>query len=255
MLRQLLEHRDLVVSLVRRQFFLRYRQSFAGPAWAIVPPLATMLMATLVFHRIAGVESGDTPYMLFTLAALTPWTLFASSITVGVPSIVSASQMITRVPFPRSALPVSMMGTAVIDVIISGVVFVVFLYATGSYLPMTALWFPLFVAIELLFATGVVLLLSALNVFARDVKQAVPLTLQLWLFLTPVMYPLPKDYEIWYLLNPMTGIIESFRRALLPPGPGPVLHLLLPALLGTATFLVLGSWYFSATQHRFADVI
>lgn len=255
MLRQLFGHRDLIVSLVKKQFFVRYRQSFVGVAWAIVPPLATMVMATLVFHRIAGVDSGDTPYMLFALAALAPWTLFASSISLGVPSVVGASQMITRIPFPRSVLPISMMGTALVDLSISCTVFVVFLYATGSYLPMTALWFPLFVILELLFATGVVLLLSALNVFARDVKQAVPLMIQLWLFLTPVLYPLPKEFETLYLLNPMTGIIESFRNALLPPGQGPDLGLLLPSLVGTAAFLLLGWWYFSSTQNRFADVI
>lgn len=249
--------RSLVSALIRRQYHLRYRQSVAGLAWALVPPLATLGAATLVFHRVAGLDTGETPYAIVTLAALAPWTFFANSLTFGIPSVAEAQLMVTRLAFPRVALPLAAVGVSLIDLGISAVLFVVFAYAIGHGLPLTAVWFPVVLLVETLLIVGVVLLGSALNVFARDVKLAVPVLVQLWLFLTPVMYPLdlvPRALRSWYLVNPMTGVVEA-ARGILVYGEPDRLALLLPPVIGAVTILVLGVWYFGATESRFADVV
>lgn len=251
------DRRALVLSFVRRQYQLRYRQSLAGFAWAILPPIASLVTATLVFHEVIGVDTGDVSYPLFALAGLVPWSFFASSVTSGVPSIVAQQSMVTRLAFPRAVIPVSTVGTAMIDIGITTVVFVAFALITGAGLPLTALLAPLLLLVEIVFVLGVVLLGSALNVFARDIRLAVPLLVQLWLLLTPVMYPLsevPADLRWLYLANPMTGLIEAFRSVLVY-GHVPELATLAPAVIGAVLALATGTWYFSATQDRFADVI
>ena len=257
MFRRLWSHRGLVLSLVRRQYQVRYRQSMVGITWAILPPLATLLTATLVFDKIAEVDTGGDSYSLITMAALVPWTFFASSLTSGIPSIVSNSTTLTRIPFPRAALPLGTVGISMIDIAISAGIFVVMAYTLGDGLPFTALWFPALFALELVLVVGVVLLGSAVNVFARDVKLAVPLGTQLWMFLTPVLYPLSEvdgALRTFMLANPMTGLVESFRDILIH-GTTPDVDLLMPTIVGAAVLLLLGSWYFSSVETRFADVV
>jgi ABC-type polysaccharide/polyol phosphate export permease len=166
--------------------------------------------------------------------------------------------MVTRLAFPRAAIPLSMVGIGLIDLGITSVLFVVYAILTGEGVPLTALWaFPLLL-LEVVLATGIVLLGSALNVFARDIRLAIPLITQLWLYLTPVMYPLdevPDNLRPLFLANPMTGLIESFHRVLLSPGQAPDLEILLPSIVGAVVALVVGTWYFSSTRARFADVI
>jgi ABC-type polysaccharide/polyol phosphate export permease len=150
-----------------------------------------------------------------------------------------------------------MIGTSMIDLGISLVGFALFAVITGAGLPITALWLPLLLLIELVLVVGVVLLGSAVNVFARDVRIAIPLLMQLWLFLTPVMYPLESvsgGLRTLYMLNPMTGLVEVFRQ-ILAYGEAPSLNLLLPAAIGALVVLLIGTWYFSVTEERFADVI
>jgi lipopolysaccharide transport system permease protein len=243
--------------MIRRQYQIRYRQSFIGFLWALVPPLATLAAATLIFNQIARIDTGKTPYPIFAFSALVPWSFFATSLSFAIPSVIQSSQMVTRLPFPRAVLPISMVGTALIDLAIASATYIVFAYATGYGLPLTALWYPVLVAVELFLVVGVALIGSAMNVFARDVKLAIPIVTQLWLFLTPVLYPLshvPRDLQVWYKLNPMTGIAESFR-SILVAGQSPDLAVLAPTLIEAAVLYVLGSWYFSATEPRFADVI
>ena len=257
MFRSLWPNRHLIVELTRRQFSVRYRQSVGGVAWAIVIPLATLGAANLVFHRVAGVSSGSSSYLLVTAAALIPWTFFAQSFTTGVPSVISAQPMVSRLAFPKSALPLSSVGLSFIDLAISTLIFLVLLYSMGEGLAVTAIWVPALLLLELVLVVGVVLLGSALNVFARDVRLAVPMIVQLWLFLTPVMYPLravSDQLRPWFLANPMTGLVEAFREVLVY-GNSPQLELLLPTLIGAGCLILLGSWYFSATESRFADVV
>lgn len=257
MIRGIWSHRQLVASLIRRQFQLRYRQSFVGVLWALVPPLAVLGVGVVVFKEVVEVDTGSVSYTVFALAALAPWTFLANSVILGVPTIAESPHIVARLVFPRAVLPLSMIGVSLLDLAVSIGIFTVFAYGLGYGLPMMALWFPVLLLIELVFVVGVVLLGSALNVFARDVRLAVPLLVQLWLFLTPVLYPLssvPTTLREWYLLNPMTGLVESFRRILvygLPPDVG----LLTPAILGAVTAFLVGSWYFGATESRFADVI
>lgn len=257
MIRRIWHHRSLLVSLVRRQYQLRYRQSFGGWVWAILPPLLGAGVGTLVFHRVAGIDTGTTPYSLFVMAGLVPWTFFASSLQLGVPSIVQFQMIVSRVPFPRAVVPLSMMGLALLDLLVASVVFVIFAYALGQGLLLSGLWVPALLVIEMVLAAGVVLLGSAVNVFARDLRVGIPLLVQVWLFLTPVMYPLdsvPQSLRGLYLLNPMTGLIDSFRDVLLY-GRAPSLEILTPGLIGATFMLALGSWYFRSTEDRFADVL
>lgn len=257
MYRRLWRYRALTFALVRRQYQLRYRQSAGGFAWALVPPVASLFVSTLVFHKVLKVQSGQYPYALFTLAGLAPWMFFASGISVGIPSITSSLTMVNRLAFPRGALPLSMLGTSLIDLGLTFALFVGYAYITGIGLPITVLWTPLLLLLVILFATGITLLGSAANVFARDIRLALPLVVQLWFLLTPVMYPLsavPHSLRAFYLVNPMTGIVESFR-AILLYGNAPNVDALVPAVIGSVAAVVIGGWYFGSTEPRFADVI
>jgi lipopolysaccharide transport system permease protein len=250
-------HRFMVASLVRRQWQLRYRQSAIGLFWAILPPLATLGVGTLLFQAVLQVRTGGANYPVFAMAALVPWTLFANSITLGVPSVVASLGIITRLSFPRAVIPLSMVGLAFTDFAVASVGFVVIVILTGSAIPSTAIWVPVLLAIEIPLVSGLTLWWSAVNVFARDVRLAVPLLIQLWLFVTPVLYPLsavPDRVAAIYMANPMTGLVESFRRVLVFGQP-PTLRLLLPSLIGMAIAMLIGTWYFGATERRFADVI
>ena len=253
MLRRVWSHRHLLFSLIRRQYHLRYRQSFAGVAWALVPPLATLGAAKLVFDGVLRVDV-EVPYALFALSGLAPWTFFANSLILGVPSVVNGWLMVTRLPFPRAILPLSNVGISLVDLTIAAATFVVFAFVIGAGIPITVLWVPLLVLIEIVLIVGVLLLASALNVFARDVGLAVPLFVQIWFFLTPVVYPMPDTLRGLYLANPMTGVVESFRRVLVLGQP-PDFGLLLTAVLGAVGVFLVGYWYFGATESRFADVV
>lgn len=249
--------RALVLSFVRRQYQLRYRQSIAGFGWALIPPLVSLFVATVVFDKVIGVDTGDVPYSLFALAGLVPWAFFGSTLSTGVPSVAMQQMMITRLAFPRATIPISAVGGAMIDLTLTFVLLFAYTIITGYGIPITALWIPLLLAIEIAFAVGIIFFGSALNVFARDIRLAVPLVVQFWLFLTPVMYPLetvPDNLRPWYLANPMTGLIESFRTVLIEK-TNPDFGLLTPSLIGAVAALAIGGWYFAATEHRFADVV
>jgi ABC-type polysaccharide/polyol phosphate export permease len=243
--------------MTQTQFRLRYRQSFAGITWALLPTLATLGVGILVFHRMVGIGGSGASYAVSTLAALIPWTFFNNSLSVGIPSISGAGPIITRVPFPRATYPLSLTGLSLLDLGVASLLFAGFALVSGAGLPVTATWLPALVAIEIVLVSGITLLMSALNIFARDIRLAVPLVLQLWLFVTPVMYPLssvPPGLRSWYLLNPLTGLIESFRRTL-AYGQAPSFSLLWPAAVGSVTLFVAGSWYFTRMEGRFADVV
>jgi homopolymeric O-antigen transport system permease protein len=257
LIRDLLAHRGLVLMIARRQFQLRYRQSAVGVMWAVAPTIGTLLAATLVFDRVVKVDTGSVPYTLFALSALAPWTFFANGLTAGVPSVAQAQMLVTRMTFPRAALPIATVGTSLIDLSASTAVFLMFLLVTRTPLSVSAVWFPVLVGVELVLILGLVLLGSALNVFARDMKLMVPTLTQLWLLLTPVMYPLdsvPEGIRRFYLLNPMTGVVESFR-SILVYGRAPDSGSLTPAIIEAGLLFLIGLWYFRATERRFADVI
>lgn len=258
MFKGLWTHRFLLATMIRRQFYLRYRQTAVGWTWAIVPTLVTLAMADLVFNRVAKVEScGDFSYQACTIVALAPWTFFANCLAAGVPSVVQNSQMITRLSFPRSIIPLSMIGVSLVDLAIANGILFGFLIATGFPIPSTVVWFPLLLLIEVALVSGVVLIASAINVFARDIKLGLPLLTQAWILITPVMYPLseaPDRLRSLFLLNPMTGLVESFRDVALR-GNLPDMELLTPSIIGAVLVLAIGVWYFSVTEYRFADAL
>lgn len=257
MFHRLWQYRDLFRTYVGTQYRLRYRQSFIGVAWAVIPTLATLGVGIIVFHKVAKIDTGDVPYPLFTMSALIPWSFFASSMNGGINSISSAQSIVTRLPFPRAILPLCALGISLIDISVTFGLFVIFTYGYGRSIPITALWFPFLLLVEIGFTSGLVFLGSALNMFARDIRTIVPLAVQMWLFITPVMYPLdkvPEQFHALYLLNPMTGIVESVRDVLVY-GTAPRFDLLIPAVVGAVFFLVVGTWYFRITEPRFADVI
>jgi lipopolysaccharide transport system permease protein len=257
MIRRLWRFRELVAAMTRVQFQLRFRQSFVGVLWAVLPPLLTLGVAAVVFGGVVKVNTGDTPYVVATMAALAPWTFFANSLMLGVPSLSSSVGLIQRVAFPRASIPLGMVGASIIDLAVSFAIFLIVAFAFGTGLPPSALWVPLLFLIEIALVSGSLLLASALNVFARDVRLAVPLIAQMMLLVTPVMYPLssvPHRMRPFYLVNPMTGLVESFRRVLVY-GQGPQLGLLVPSIIGAGLFLVVGTLYFSAKERVFADVI
>lgn len=249
--------RHLIASLTIRQFTLRYRQSFAGLFWALLAPVAVLGVGTVVFQRVAGISTGKTPYALFTLAGMVPWSFFSSGLTFGVSSVVQNKSMVQKLPFPRIALPISLVGNALIDLAIAAGIFVVLSFVIAGGLPLTALWAPLLLLIEVGLVLGIALFGSALNVFARDIRLGIPLLVQMWLLLTPVMYPLsavPESYQALYRANPMTGLVESFRGVLVN-GQAPSISVLLPSLIGAVAMLTLGLWYFRSTEKRFPDAI
>ena len=258
MLRRTWAHRQLLFTLVRRNYQIRYRQSLAGLVWALVPPLAALGVGTVLFGVVFRVDTGGISYPLVAMTALVPWTFFANSLTQGVPSIVGNLNMVTRLAFPRAVLPLSMVGLSLLDLGVAAVALVVLAFALGEGIAAgAALWAPLLLLLELPLAVGLVLLGSAMNVFARDVRLAVPLLVQFWLFLTPVLYPLsetPPGLRGAYLANPMTGLVVSFRRAVLF-GEAPDMAVLWPTVAGAAGAFLIGWWYFSSTEPRFADVI
>lgn len=216
---------DLLVVLTAHRINVRYKQSALGWVWAIVQPLAMMLMFTAVFAVIARVPSSGQPYALFAYAGLLPWTAFATALASASGSLVTHAALVTRVHFPREILPVTYVAAALFDLAVASIVLALLLLYYSVALTPAVLWIVPVIAILAAFTTAVSLVLSGINVRYRDVSVAMPLLLQLWMFASPVIYPLsavPERWHSWYLLNPMVGIIDSFRRAVLdglPPDP------------------------------------
>jgi lipopolysaccharide transport system permease protein len=215
---------DLLVVLTQHRIKVRYKQSLLGPAWAIMQPLAMMVIFAAVFAVIARVPTSQ-PYVLFAYSGLLPWTAFAAALSSASGSLVSHAALVTRVAFPREILPVTYVAAALFDLCVAAGVLALLLIWYGIALTPAVLWvIPVLMVLAGL-ATALCLVLSAINVRYRDVSVAMPLLLQLWMFASPVIYPLeavPDAWRRWYLLNPMAGIVDSFRRAAidgLPPDP------------------------------------
>jgi lipopolysaccharide transport system permease protein len=256
-LRELWEHRELLYFFAWRDIKIRYKQTALGATWAVLQPLLTMLIFTVVFGRLAKVPSDGAPYPVFAYAALLPWTFFANSITLSSMSLIMTPELITKVYFPRLTIPIASTLAGLLDLLIGalGLLALTLYYGTVPGLEGLVL-LPLLL---LAFATalGVGLWLSALNVQYRDVRFAVPFLVQLWLFTTPVAYPSSLFGEPWrtiFGLNPMVGVVEGSRWALLgtSSAPGPMVA----ASVGMAIVLLVGgALYFRAVEDKFADVI
>lgn len=256
-LRELYRYRDLLFSLAARDIKVRYRQTVLGVAWAILQPLAFMLIFTLVFGKFTNVKSDGIPYPLFSYTGLVPWTLFATGLSLAVGSIAANMSLIKKLYFPREVFPIGVIIGCLVDFLIafSLVLGLMWLYRTP--IPRTIAWLPWLIALELGFLGSLCLVTSALNVFYRDIKFLVPLAVQLGMFVTPVIYAssmIPAHLRVWYMLNPMAVVVDGFRRVLLSGQPPELTTLCLSTALVTGLWVV-SYGYFKRAEVRFADLV
>ncbi len=256
-LRELWAYRELLFFFIWRNIKIFYRQAVFGFAWAIIQPLFMMIVFTLFFGTLAKVPSGDVPYPLFSYAALVPWVLFSSAVTRSSNSLTHNANLIQKVYFPRLLMPLADVLSPVVDFMISFVILIGMMFYFGYYPTVIMLMVPVFLILELMLALGMGLWLSAINVEYRDVTFLVPLLIQLWLFASPIIYSVsfvPERFHTAYaLLNPMVGIIEGFRWAILGTEP-PSLMLLASAGI-IIVILISGAFYFRRREKAFADVV
>jgi lipopolysaccharide transport system permease protein len=249
--------RELLWALTVRDLQVRYKQSMLGPAWAIVQPLAQAIIFTLAFGYFVKVPTDGVPYPIFAYGAMVPWTLFSSAINSGSPSIVGHSSLITKTYFPREVLPLAAIASCFFDFLTASVVLIPMMIWFRMPPSVHLVWLPLLVGMILVFSAGITFALSALNVFWRDIRSVLPLALQLWMFASPIVYPItlvPERFRTLYSLNPMVGIIDGFRRVLLHR-QAPDLPLLLLGLPAVFLTLLIGYRVFIALERRFADVV
>jgi lipopolysaccharide transport system permease protein len=250
-------YRDLFLVFIWREFSIRYRQSVFGVLWAIVQPLSMMLLFTFVFTFIMPVPVSPYPYPLFFYAALLPWTFFASSLNYAIPSLVSHYNLITKIYFPKEVLPLAGVAVAFIDLLVATILFFALAAFYGTRLSMNAFWFLPLTSLLVMFTVSMSLILSALNVYYRDVKLAINFLIQIWFFATPVFYSIdrvPAKFKIILFLNPLTFVIENMRRCL-NEGRAVVLWQFFLMLAWNLALLALCYRFFRTTEKRFADVI
>ena len=209
---------ELLMNLTRREVKGRYSQSLFGIAWAVAQPLATMAVFTLVFSRLGQIPSGGVPYPLFAFAALVPWFFFSNSVNSGTISLITYRNIVTKTYFPREIVPLAQICARLVDFCATAGLFAILMLVYGVSVNSWALVAPYFFALLLLFTVAVVLLTSSLNVFYRDMNPVVQIGMQLWLYVTPVAYSLdivPERWRVWFMLNPLTAIVEGVRATLL----------------------------------------
>lgn len=256
-IRELWEYRELLTFLVWRDILIRYKQTILGAAWAILQPLLTMVVFSVVFTRLTQVSTGDIPYPLFSFSALVPWTFFANGLSLSSNSLVASSNMIKKVYFPRLMIPIATITSGLLDFLLSFLVLLLMMLFYGVHPTINVLYLPLFLLLAFISALGAGLWFSALNVEYRDVRYVLPFLIQLGLFASPVAYPTNLLSEPWrslYGLNPMTGVIEGFRWALLGSSspPGPIIYISAAAAI---LVFVTGLMYFKRMETSFADVV
>jgi len=258
-------YRELVYFLIWRDIKVRYKQTLLGAAWAIIQPFFTMVVFTIFFGRLAGVPSDGVPYPIFSYTGLLPWGLFTKALTDAGRAMVANRAMITKIYFPRLVIPLASVLSGLVDFAIAFLVLIgmIFYYnnVPGEYdsisISPTILTLPFFIFLALVTALGVGLWLSALNVRYRDINHILPFLTQFWLFITPVAYPasmIPEQWRWLYALNPMTGVVEGFRWALLGTGSGPDLMLAVSTTISILA-LISGLFYFRRMERTFADMV
>ena len=255
-LSELWVYRELFYFLTWREIKVRYKQTMLGAAWAIIKPVLMMVVFTLFFGNLMKVPSQGIPYPIFSYAALLPWTMFAESITRSSNSLVQDRNLVQKVYFPRLVMPLASILSPLVDFAIAFIILIGMMFYFGYPPTIQMLWLPAFIILAMMAALGVGLWLSAINVQYRDVRYATPFLVQLWLFASPVIYSstlLPERFQAIYGLNPMAGVIEGFRWALLstePPGSLITVSVIIVILL-----LISGAFYFRRMEKTFADVI
>ena len=256
-LHELWEYRELLYFLVWRDVKVRYKQTVLGTAWAILQPFFTMVVFSLFFGKLAKMPSDGIPYPLFSYAALVPWTFFANGLNQASNSLVGSAHLITKVYFPRLAIPISSVISGIIDFALAFMVLIGIMTYYGTFPTLNVIWLPFLLLLALITALGVGMWFSALNVQFRDVHYVLPFLTQAWLFATPIVYPsslLSEPWRTFYGINPMVGVVEGFRWALLgtQTAPGPMI---IVSSLAAALILIGGAFYFRKMEKTFADVV
>ena len=256
-LRELWRYRELLYFLVWRDVKVRYKQTALGAAWAVLQPVATMVVFSLFFGGLAKIPSDGVPYPLFSLAALVPWTFFAQGVAQSANSLVGSQNLLQKIYFPRLIIPLAAILPGAVDFAIAFVVLLAMMPFYGVVPTVQVVWLPFLLLLALVTSLGVGLWLSVLNVYFRDVRYLVPFLVQLWLFVTPIAYPSSLLAEPWrtlYGINPMAGVVEGFRWALLgtDTAPGPMLA---ASSLAALLLLAGGVVYFRRMEKTFADVV
>jgi lipopolysaccharide transport system permease protein len=254
---ELWEYRELLYFLIWRDITVRYKQTILGVAWAIIQPMFTMVIFSLFFGGLAHVPSDNIPYPIFSYAALVPWTFFANGLGQSTNILIGESNLIKKIYFPRLVLPVAAILSGSVDFSLAFIVLLGMILFYGLIPTMAVIWLPFLLLLALISALGFGLWLSALNVQFRDIRYAVPFMIQAWMFATPIAYPSSLLSEPWhtiYGVNPMAGVVEGFRWALLgtQTAPGPMIIVSTLMALG---ILISGVFYFRRMEDTFADVV
>ena len=255
-LRALWDYRELLLFLTWRDIRVKYRQTTVGLLWVVLQPVVTMLIFSIFFGRVVGIDSGGMPYPLFAFSGIVPWLFFSNSVNSSSNSLVGSSNLITKVYFPRMIIPGAAVLAGLVDFLVALVVVGLTMAWFGVALTRQILFLPFLLILTALLTFGIGLGMAALNVRYRDVRHALPFILQLWMFATPIIYPtslIPPDWRRLINLNPLTGLIDAYRAVLLgrPIDWSP---LLFTSIL-TLVVLVLAAWYFRRTEEFFADIV
>jgi lipopolysaccharide transport system permease protein len=256
-LRDLWVYRELVFFMIWRDIKVRYKQTLLGAAWAVIQPVLTMLIFNFIFGTIAKVNTEGIPYPIFSYCALLPWGLFSAALNNASRSLTTNQNMVSKIYFPRLVLPLASVLGGLVDFAIAFLILIV-LMIYYKVTPTTAIWtLPLFLVLTVVTALGVSLWLSAINVQYRDVNYVLPFLTQFWLFLTPVAYSanvISAKWQVVYSLNPMAGVVNGFRWALLGTNTGPNMNMAVSVGI-SLIFLISGLFYFRSMERTFADTI
>ncbi len=256
-LQELWNYRELLYFFIWRDIKVRYKQTALGAAWAIIQPFFTMVVFSLFFGRLAGVPSDGVPYPIFSYVALVPWTFFASGLTQASNSVVDNANLLKKVYFPRLAIPIAPVLSGLVDFALAFLMLLVLMVYYGKYPTINVVWLPAFLLLSITTSLGVGLWISALNVKYRDFRYIVPFVTQIWMLITPVAYPSSLLSDKWrtvYGLNPMAGVVEGFRWALLGVNAAPGAMTLVSAAASIA-LLIGGAFYFRRMEKTFADLV
>ena len=251
------QYRELLYFLTWRDVKVRYKQTFLGAAWAIIQPLLTMIIFSLLFGRLAGMPSDAIPYPIFAFGGLLIWTFFSNSVTNSGNSLVGSSNLITKIYFPRLIIPAGAVAAGLVDLALAFVIQIALMIYYGVHVTWAITMLPVLVLLATLLALGVGMWLSALNVKYRDVRYAIPFVIQLWMFASPIIYPvsmLPEKWRWVLMLNPLTGIVQNFRIALFGTLPFEWKSLGVSALI-TFVVLIYSVYSFRRMERHFADII
>lgn len=252
----LIKYRELLIAFTMREVKVRYKETILGAFWAIIQPLSLMIVFTLIFSYFLKIETDGIPYPLFSYSALLPWTFFTTSLSFGSIGLVNNYSLITKVYFPRETIPLSSIGAAFLDFLTAGFVFAILMVYYKVSITFNLLFLIPIILSLVIFTSAIVLFTSALIVIWRDIKFVVPFVTQLWIFATPVIYPVskvPERFRVIYTLDPIVPIITSFRSVVLGGKPS-IVDIFTAAFMSCILF-VFAYWFFKSKEKIFADII